>query len=187
MSADLARRPDASSVPAYFNRYVEAVPDGDILETLRRQGTEAQAFLGALDAAQAGHRYAPGKWTVKQVVGHLSDAERVFTYRALSFARQDAAELPGFEENDWAEANDCEGRSLQELVAELVAVRQATVALFQGLDDEAWDRQGTASGKRYSVRTVAWVVAGHVALPARGASPAAGRAVAAAGAAALPW
>ena len=161
MSADLARRPDASSMPQFYSRYVEAVPDGDILETLQRQGAETQAFLGALDAAQASHRYAPGKWTVKQIVGHLADGERVFAYRALSFARRDATELPGFEEDDWAAANSCEQRPLQAVLAELAAVRQATLALFRGLEDEAWDRQGTANGRRISVRALAWMMAGH--------------------------
>ncbi len=161
MSADLARRPDASSMPQFYSRYVEAVPDGDILETLQRQGAETQAFLGALDAAQASHRYAPGKWTVKQIVGHLADGERVFAYRALSFARRDATELPGFEEDDWAAANSCEQRSLQAVLAELFAVRQATLALFRGLEDDAWDRLGTANGRRISVRALAWMMAGH--------------------------
>lgn len=161
MSADLARRPEASSLPQYFSRYVEAVPDGDILATLERQGAETQAFLGGLDAVQAGHRYAPGKWTVKQVVAHLSDGERVFAYRALRFARKDPTELPGFEEDDWAAANTCEQRGLGEVLAELAAVRQATLALLRGLEDEAWDRQGTANGKRFSVRALAWMMAGH--------------------------
>ena len=161
MSADLARRPDLSSMPPAYSRYVAAVADGDILETLERQGAETRAFLGALDAAQASHRYAPGKWTVKQVVGHLSDGERVFAYRALRFARKDQTELPGFEEDDWAAANTCEQRSLHELLAELAAVRQATLALLRGLEDEAWDRQGTANGKRFSVRALAWMMAGH--------------------------
>ncbi len=161
MSADLARRPDASAMPQFYSRYVEAVPDGDILETLQRQGAETQSFLGALDAAQASHRYAPGKWTVKQIVGHLADGERVFAYRALSFARRDATELPGFEEDDWAAANNCEQLPLQAVLAELAAVRQATLALFRGLEDDAWDRQGTANGRRISVRALAWMMAGH--------------------------
>lgn len=161
MSADLARRPDASAMPQSLSRYVEAVPDGDILATLESQAAETQAYLGALDATQAGHRYAPGKWTVKQVVAHVSDAERVFAYRALSFARKDQTALPPFEEDDWAAANTCEQRSLQEVLAELAAVRQASLALFRGLDDEAWDRQGTANGKRFSVRALAWMLAGH--------------------------
>jgi uncharacterized damage-inducible protein DinB len=161
MSADLARRPDASAIPESYRRYVEAVADGDVIETLERQGAETQALLGALDAAQAGHRYAPGKWTVKQVVGHLADGERVFAYRTLCFARKDQTALPPFEEDDWAAANTCDQRSLRDVLAELAAVRQATLALLRGLDDEAWDRQGTASGKRLSVRALAWIVAGH--------------------------
>ncbi len=154
------RRPDPSEYAPAYAGYVAAVPAGPLLDTLRAQPEALARLLGgaAPDAA-----YAPGKWTVHQLLRHLVDTERVFAYRALRFARGDASPLPGFDENAWAEAADVSGRTLDETLAEFRAVRASTVALFAGFPADVWDRSGTASGNRMTTRGAAFVVAGHAA------------------------
>ena len=119
------------------------------------------ACLRAIPESRAGHRYAPGKWSIREVVGHICDAERVFLYRALRFARNDSTPLPGFDENAFVSASRFDDRALAGLVAEFEAVRAATVPFFDALYPEEWTRHGTASGKGMSVRGLAWVIAGH--------------------------
>jgi uncharacterized damage-inducible protein DinB len=111
--------------------------------------------------SKAGHRYADGKWTVREVVGHIADAERIFTYRLLRIARGDATPLPGFDENAYQRVAGFEQRPLGSVVAELRAVRQATLPLIRSLDVAALEREGTASDKRATVRGLVWVTAGH--------------------------
>ncbi len=154
-------RPAPEEYAPYFSRYIDLVPDGSVVETLRAQIAETRALLAGLSAGQAAYRYAPGKWSVKEVVGHLVDAERVFAYRALRFARNDATPLPGFDENAFAANAGFDARPLDDLLQELTAVRAATVALFAGLDEAALSREGTANDVRVSVRAVAWIIAGH--------------------------
>src|SRR4029077_5181557 len=107
------------------------------------------------------HRYAPGKWSIKEVIGHVSDAERVFSHRALRFARGDRTRLPGFDEKAYTPAGRFDARPLPDLAAELDAVRHATIALFAGLDSEALARRGPANNKEVSVRALAYIIAGH--------------------------
>lgn len=154
-------RPAPSEIAAYFHRYMDRVPDGDILSSLEHQGRDTQALLQRLDPARAQHRYAPGKWTVGEVVGHLADAERIMSYRALCFARADKTPLPGFEEDDYVANANFAQRSLASLAAELASVRAATMTLFAGLDATGWARAGTANNNPMSVRSLAWVLAGH--------------------------
>jgi len=154
-------RPAAVEYAPYYGKYIDKVPEGDLLRTLEGQARETQALLAGLSEARALHRYAPGKWSIKEVIGHVSDAERVFSYRALRFARADATVLPGFDENAWVPAGNFDGRSLKELAAELDAVRRSTIALFRGLDAAALARRGTASDNAVSVRAIAWIIAGH--------------------------
>jgi uncharacterized damage-inducible protein DinB len=153
--------PDASEYIPYYGRYIALVPDGDIIAQLERQVETTTRVLGGLSAEQAEHRYAPGKWSIKEVVGHIADAERIFAYRALRFARGDATPLPGFDENAYVPAGDFGQRSLGELAAELRTVRAATLAMFRGLSDAAMTRAGVASDAPVSVRAVAWITAGH--------------------------
>jgi uncharacterized damage-inducible protein DinB len=153
--------PDASEYIPYYGRYIALVPDGDIIAQLERQVETTTRVLGGLSAEQAEHRYAPGKWSIKEVVGHITDAERIFAYRALRFARGDATPLPGFDENAYVPAGDFGQRSLGELAAELRTVRAATLAMFRGLSDVAMTRAGVASDAPVSVRAVAWITAGH--------------------------
>jgi uncharacterized damage-inducible protein DinB len=140
---------------------VKLVPDGPIVETLRSQIAETTGLLRALPEAKGDHRYEPGKWSVKEVVGHLIDGERVFSYRALRFARQDETPLPGFEQDLFVSAASFDRRTLGSLLEEFGAVREATVHLFRHLDEEALSRSGIASENRMSVRALAWVIAGH--------------------------
>lgn len=159
--ATLSTRPDATEHIEYFGRYTALVPDGSIAETLRKQMDETSALLARVPAAKEEHRYADGKWSVKEVVGHLVDAERIFAYRALRIARADQTPLPGFEENDYVPAGNFGARSLKSLAAEFRAVREATLHLVDGLDEAALLRRGTASGNPVSARALIWIVAGH--------------------------
>lgn len=154
-------RPGDDEFVEYYSKYVERVPAGDIVATMATQIDDTTALLRDLTEAQAAHAYAPGKWSIRQVVGHIADTERVFCYRMLRFARQDRTPLPGFDENAYADAGRADDRPLASLVAELTAVRRATVALLAGLPDEAWTRSGPASEFEVSVRALAWISAGH--------------------------
>jgi len=161
MTAATIPRPDASEYAPYYGTYVSKVPQGDLLLTLERQRQETQALLAGLSDAQALHRYAPGKWSIKEVIGHLSDAERVFSYRALRFAREDRAPLAAFDENAYVPAGRFDARALSDLAAEFDAVRRATITLFRGMDPGAFARRGTASDHEVSVRALAYIIAGH--------------------------
>ena len=154
-------RPRANDYAPFHTSYVTGVPSDDILAFLEQQGRETAAFLRGITEKQSQHRYAPGKWSIREVVGHVSDAERVFTYRALSFARGDATPLPGFDENGWGATSNADRRALAELVEEFSAVRSATLALYRGFSDTEISRSGTASGHRVTVAAIAYVVAGH--------------------------
>jgi len=154
-------RPDATEYAPFYGTYVGKVPDGDLLELLERQRRETQNLLAGLSDTQALHRYAPGKWSIKEVVGHLMDSERVFCYRALRFARADEKPLQGFDEKAWVPAGSFDARPLADLAAELEAVRRATIALFGGFDAAALARKGTADNNEVTVRALAWIVAGH--------------------------
>jgi uncharacterized damage-inducible protein DinB len=157
----LTTRPDATEHVPYFGRYTTLVPDGSIAETLRKQRDETAALLARVPAALESHRYAEGKWSVREVVGHLADAERVFAYRALRIARGDETPLPGFDENQYVPAGRFEARTLASLAAEYQAVRESTLQLLEGLDEAALPRRGTASENPVSARALFWIVAGH--------------------------
>jgi hypothetical protein len=154
-------RPGATEYAPYYGAYISQVPDGNLLSQLEQQGRETAALLRGIDEKKSQHRYAPGKWTIREVVGHLVDAERVFTYRAVTFARGDPTKLPSFDENVWAKTSNAARRSMADLIAEFEAVRAATIALFRGFSDEEFARSGTASNNPVSVRALAYIVAGH--------------------------
>ena len=154
-------RPVGTEYAPFHASYVQGVPDGDILAFLERQGRETAALLRGISEKQSRHRYAPGKWSIREVVGHMNDAERVFTYRALSFARGDANPLPGFDETAWGASSNADSRPLADLVQDFAAVRAATLTLFRGFSETEIGRSGTASGHRVTVAAIAYVVAGH--------------------------
>jgi uncharacterized damage-inducible protein DinB len=157
----LVSKPDASEHAPYFSRYVDLVADGDILGTLAGQIESTLAKLGRLSEAESLKRYAPGKWSVREVLGHLIDTERIFAYRALTLARNDRTELPGFEQDDYIPAAKFDRRPLPNLLEEFAAVRHSNLLMFRGLDQEAWARQGVVNKNPMSVRAAAYVIAGH--------------------------
>jgi hypothetical protein len=154
-------RPAPDEYAPHFQRYLDKVPGDGALPLLAAQVEETTRLLRGLGESRALHRYAPEKWSVKETVVHLSDAERVFMYRALSFARNDRNELPGFEENEWVPVSGADARPIADAVDELRAVRAATLALAQALPVEALLRRGIASRHPLSVRAAFWIAAGH--------------------------
>lgn len=161
MTSVLSTRPSPDEYPQYAAGYVARVPDGDVIDSLSTQIVETAALIRELPESQGDQRYAPGKWTIRQVIGHMSDAERVFTYRALRFSRADAAPLAGFDENDYVREAPFERISLVDLVDEFEHLRWASLHLFRNLDDEALMRRGSANGNETSVRALAFICAGH--------------------------
>ena len=155
------KRPDPSEYAPYYGRYVDLVPETDIILTMSRQGSETQKLLATIDDSRGGYRYAPDKWTIRQLVGHVEDSERVFAYRALTFGRGDTQALPGFEQEDWMKASPFESSTLRQRAEALGLVRRSTIELFRGFDDAAWDRRGTASGNPVTVRALAFMIVGH--------------------------
>jgi uncharacterized damage-inducible protein DinB len=162
MPATLAiSRPAPDEFIEYYGKYIDLVPGDDAMPALRDQIGDTVRLLKPLDESKAKARYAPGKWSVKEVVGHLADCERVFAYRALRMSRADTTPLSGFDENAYVPAGRFDARPLAELVDEFERVRAASVALFRGMDEEALLRRGTANGNGISVRALAWILAGH--------------------------
>lgn len=156
-------RPPASEYAPYQAGYVASVPDGDIFEILSRQRIAFPEFLRSFGEARGGHRYAARKWSIKEMIGHVNDTERVFAYRALRFARGDETPLPSFEQDDYVRSGNFDARTLASLADEFSHLRAGTLDLFYHLDADALARQGTASGFVVSVRAMAFVMAGHVA------------------------
>ena len=155
-------RPAPGTYLPYTQAYIDLVPaDAEPLAQLRQQAAELHRELAGLTEAQALMRYAPGKWTPKEVLLHLTDAERIFTYRALRFARADAQELPGFDENEFAAHSEANDRSMSDLLTEYHAVRAATLAFFGGLHAGQLDRAGRANGGPVAVRSLLYITAGH--------------------------
>jgi hypothetical protein len=161
MSTAAPSRPQATEYAAYYDRYISLVPDGDIVGTLNRQLEETLALIRGIPEARGDFRYAEGKWSIKELIGHVIDCERVFTYRALRFGRGDTTALSGFEQDDFVRGADFNKRSLSDLAQEYEYVRRATILLFAGLHASAWDRRGTANDNEVSVRGLAFIVAGH--------------------------
>ncbi|UCG51812.1 MAG: DinB family protein [Candidatus Latescibacterota bacterium] len=157
----MIHRPGPDEYAPYFERYIKRVPDGDILDILAGQIERVYEFLGGIDEESAAHRYGPDKWSIKQVVGHIVDCERVFSYRALRFARDDKTPLPGFDQDEFVTRGHFDQRSLDDISNELRAVRLATLALFRSFEPEILLRRGTASGFEFTVRSIPYLVAGH--------------------------
>jgi hypothetical protein len=155
------KRPDATEYAPYYGKYVSLVADGDVVESLNRQLDESLALLGQIAEVQADFRYAPGKWSIKELVGHMIDTERIFSYRALRFARNDKTPLNGFEQDDYIRGASFDDYTLADLASEFAHVRRASLSLFKHLNEEAWNRTGTASDSHVSVRALAYIIAGH--------------------------
>ena len=156
-------QPTPGDYAPYYQKYLDAASTVDDALDLLGQQSDVLAFMRTWPEDRAGHRYAEGKWTVTQVIGHMSDTERVFAYRLLRIARGDATPLAGFDENAYQLEAGFEGRTVASVVAELRAVRQASLTLIRSLDAAALDRAGTASDQRVTARALAWLIAGHFA------------------------
>jgi uncharacterized damage-inducible protein DinB len=154
-------RPESTEYAPYYANYVGHVPQGDVVETLDTQLDATLALVRSLDEDKGDLRYAPGKWSVREVIGHLIDTERVFAYRALRFARADETPLASFDENAYVTNARFDARLLPSLADEFEAVRRSTVFLFSALNATEWMRRGVASNNTMSVRALAWVTAGH--------------------------
>jgi hypothetical protein len=156
-----AKKPAKSEFLPYYERYISLVPDGDVITTLNSQMSETQALLRSLPASVATYRYAPEKWSVNELVGHVIDSERLFANRALRFGRNDATPVPGFEQDDYVRNATFDAYPLEELASELEAVRHSTIYMFRHMDEEAWTRRGIANNAEVSVRALAYIIAGH--------------------------
>jgi hypothetical protein len=155
------QRPNDTEYAAFYARYVALVPESDILAVLEAQIGEIRRVLAPVSAEKELYRYAEGKWSIRQVLGHLVDCERIFGYRAFCFSRGEQAALPSFDENEYVAGARSDAVPLRDLVDELALVRQANLVVLRRLDALEWARVGTASGKPVSVRAIAWVLAGH--------------------------
>lgn len=154
-------RPVEGEHATYYAKYTSLVPSGDIIEILSGQLHTALAEYSKVTEAGSLHRYAPGKWTIKEVLVHIMDAERIFAYRALRFARNDKNELHGFEQDDYVPESGANAREWSSILQEYSDVRECTVQLFRGLPPVAWTRGGVASNAHVSVRALAFIIAGH--------------------------
>ena len=153
--------PDPAEYAPYYANYVGNVTEDDVVAALEAQARATAELLARVDEEKASYRYAPEKWSVKQIVGHVTDAERIFAYRALAVARGDKNSLPGFDENDYVRNANFDEIPFVDLVEGLAATRRATLALVRGLSREAWTRAGTANENKISARAVAYVIVGH--------------------------
>lgn len=157
----LAMRPRSDEYGAFYAGYIGRVPDGQWLARLERQPAEYRALLDGVDDDRAALPLAPGKWSLLDVLAHVADTERVFAFRLLWFARAEASELPGFDQDAWVRQVTGQPHTVAGLLDDIEAVRKATVTLVRGLSDEAADRRGTANGTPISVRALAWMIPGH--------------------------
>lgn len=161
MTEPRPQRPARTEYADFYAGYVDQVPDGDVLELLEEQLQASLDLFGSLPPDKFDHRYAPGKWTVREVLGHVIDAERIFSYRALRFARGDATALPGMDQEEFMAGVDFSARPMEGLIDEYRHLRLANLALFRSFDEEVLDRTGEASGCRFTVRALVYIVAGH--------------------------
>jgi hypothetical protein len=161
MSHSVIARPEANEYAAYYEKYVALVPDGHIVELLQQQLEKTLALLGGLTEEQGNYRYAPDKWSIKELLGHVCDTERIFAYRALRFARNDKNPLAGFEQDGYIANADFDSCRLSDLVTEFEFVRKSSLSLLRHLPEEAWLRHGVASDNEVSVRALAYILAGH--------------------------
>ena len=161
MPALVIARPRAGEYAPYYERYISLILDNDVLATLDRQRGQMVQMLCGLSEEEGDFRYAPEKWNVKEVLGHVCDAERVFAYRALRIARSDATPMEGFEQDDYVKNGPFARHPIAEVIEDYIAVRRATISLLRNLDEEAWSRRGIANKNEVTVRALAYMIAGH--------------------------
>lgn len=154
-------RPEPGEYAPYYDRYISLISGTDILATLEAQRRQMMILLSGGDEADGDFRYAPGKWSAKEVLGHVCDTERIFAYRALRISRADRTPIEGFEQDDYVRNGPFAKIALAEIIEDYIAVRRATLTLFRNLDEQAWQRRGIANKNEVSVRALAYITAGH--------------------------
>jgi len=154
-------RPEPGEYAPYYDRYISLVRGSDILTTLDSQRRQMLLLLSCRDDSEGDFRYAPDKWSAKEVLGHVCDTERIFAYRALRISRGDRTPIEGFEQDDYVRNGPFQSRPLAERIEDYIAIRRATLTLFRNLDEQAWLRQGIANKNEVSVRAIAYTIAGH--------------------------
>ncbi len=155
-------RPEKGEYAEYYERYISLVEENDIVAVLENQQTELLEFFKKITEEKSLFAYAEGKWSIKEVIGHLTDGERIFAYRALRISRADKTPIEGFEQDGYIENSNFDNTPLSELIDELLLSRKANLILFKNLTDEAWLQTGTASDSPVSVRAIAYIMAGHI-------------------------
>ena len=160
-TATASLRPQSGEYAPYYDRYIALVPGNDVLAALEDQRRQMLLLLSGRTEADGDLRYAPEKWSLKEVLGHISDTERIMSYRALRISRGDATPLEGFEQDDYVRNGPFARRPLADLIEDYIAVRRATISLFRNLDEAAWTRRGVASKNEVTVRALAFIIAGH--------------------------
>ncbi|MBN8695920.1 MAG: DinB family protein [Bacteroidetes bacterium] len=155
------KRPQVNEHPAYYTHYIGLVKGDNILKQLEDQVIDIQAIISEIPEEKENYAYAPGKWTIKEVLGHIIDTERIMAYRALRFARKDKTALPGFDENEYVANSDYNKRTLYDIAHEFAIVRESNLALFKHFNEEALDQRGTANNNEATVRAILFMIAGH--------------------------
>ena len=156
------QRPEKTEYAPYYETYVSLVNETDVVATLENQLIEMQNLLGEISEEKGAHAYVEGKWTIKELIGHLNDGEKIFAYRALRIARADKTPMEGFEQDGYIENANFNDWRLADLTEEFTLLRRANILFFKNLTEEAWTRTGTASGSPVSVKALAYIIIGHV-------------------------
>ena len=156
------KRPETTEYHPYYEGYVSKVSETDILAALETQIGELEELVAAIPEEKGSYAYEQGKWTIKQLLGHLIDGERVFAYRALRFARADETPLPGFDQDPYVENGNFDNATVADLGAELILLRKANLLFFRNIPQEAWSRRGVASSAEVTVRALAYIMVGHI-------------------------
>lgn len=154
-------RPAADAYGDYYKNYIALVYHDDLIEALEHSIETSDQFWNSIPEEKGSCRYTEGKWSIKELLQHIIDTERIFSYRAMAFARGERTALPGYEENEYADKCLADSRSLKEMVEELILVRKSTIALFKSFDESVLDNQGNASGSNLSVRAAGFIIVGH--------------------------
>ena len=154
-------KPSPTSYPGYFQRYIDQVPEEDLATAFSNQRPTINEFLSSISEERSMHAYAEGKWTIKEILQHMIDTERIFCYRALCFARKEAASLPGFEENDYAANSNANSRTWQSMADEFLAVRNATELMFNSFSEDALATSGKANNNAVTVVSIGFISLGH--------------------------
>ncbi|MCB0833532.1 MAG: DinB family protein [Bacteroidetes bacterium] len=157
----MLQKPPTSEYSSFFQRYMDKIPDGDLLKLLRTNLDATVSLVKDLPESKLAFRYAEGKWSIKEVLIHHADGERIFSYRALCIARGDQTPLPGFDENEYAPQSFADLRSIGSILQEMKSIRESTIELFSNFDPSVWTRMGTVSNAPISVRAIAYIIAGH--------------------------